>query len=268
MQSIGFIGIPFDESSSYKKGAAKAPDRIREALYCECGNLTTENQIDLSKERSLIDFGNLRLTNDIIESNEIIEKNIYEIINNEISLISLGGDHSITYPILKAFSRMYENITIIQFDAHPDLYNDYKGNIYSHASTFTRILENNFCKNLTQIGIRANTEEQIINAKKFKVETITMTDIDDLLNYQLYSEGVVYLSIDIDCLDPAFAPGVSHPEPGGFSTRLLLDIIGRIESRIIGADIVEYNPDNDINNLTAKVCSKILKEIAGKIIRG
>ena len=268
MQSIGFIGIPFDDASSYQKGASKAPDKIRAALYSESGNLTTENNIDLSKERAIIDFGNLHLTNNILESFEIIENNIFEIINNNIPLISLGGDHSITFPILKAFSRIYDNITIIQFDAHPDLYNDYNGNKYSHASTFTRILENKLCKNLTQIGIRANTNVQMENAKKFNVETITMSEIDDLLNYHLYGDGVVYLSIDLDCLDPAFAPGVSHPEPGGFSTRFLLDIIGRIESRIIGADIVEYNPDNDINNLTAKVCSKIFKETVGKILRG
>lgn len=268
MPSVAFIGIPYDAGSTFQRGAAKAPDIIRKSLYSEHTNLFSENGIDLSKDRALLDLGNLSLENDRISAFETIENNIAEIITNDIPLISLGGDHSITYPILKGITSKHKTLSVIQFDAHPDLYPDYKGERYSHASPFARIMEDGLVSSLTQIGIRANTDIQRNFSKDYNIETIGMDDIQDIMNYELLSDNPVYISIDIDCLDPAFAPGVSHPEPGGISVRFLLDLLARIDSHIVGVDIVEYNPDRDINNLTACVCAKLIKEITGKILRG
>ena len=140
--------------------------------------------------------------------------------------ISLGGDHSITYPIIDAYHDYFKNLNILHFDAHPDLYDNFDNNPFSHASPFARILEKKLSKRLIQIGIRTMNKEQQEQVDRFKVQVIDMLNFDP--NIKLQFNGPVYISIDLDGLDPAFAPGVSHPEPGGLSTRDILQIISNI----------------------------------------
>jgi len=125
-------------------------------------------------------------------------------------------------------------------------------------------MENNLAKHLIQVGIRTLNQHQREQAERFNVEMHEMT------NWRGYSQinlnGPVYISIDLDALDPAFAPGVSHHEPGGLSVRDILDVIHHIDVPIIGADIVEYNPIRDINGMTAMVATKLYKEICGKML--
>ena len=176
----------------------------------------------------------------------------------------MGGDHSITYPILKAHHKKYGQVDILHIDAHADLYDNFEGDKYSHACPFARIMEDKLATRLVQIGIRTLSKHQAEQADKFGVEIIQMKDFD--INKLPEFKNPIYLSLDIDGLDPAFAPGVSHHEPGGLSTREVLSIIQKINVPIIGADIVEYNPTRDINDMTAMVSAKILKEIAAKIL--
>ena len=183
---------------------------------------------------------------------------------NDKYCISIGGDHSITYPIISAYGPFFPKINIVHFDAHPDLYKNFDDNPFSHASPFARIMENNLASSLTQIGIRTMNEHQKNQAMQYGVNVIAMDQISSGLKLNFIDP--VYISIDLDGLDPAFAPGVSHPEPGGLSTREVIDIISNIDGRVIGADIVEYNPDRDINNLTAITAAKLLKEVMGKIL--
>jgi len=194
----------------------------------------------------------------------LVENSMVTLLNDGLKPISLGGDHSITYPIVRAFARKYRDLSILHFDAHPDLYDSYQGNKYSHASPFARIMENKLAKRLVQVGIRTINSHQKEQARKFNVETIEMRDVRDGL--QLEFDSPVYISFDVDVLDPAFAPGVSHREPGGLSTRQAIDLIQRLKGNVVGADIVEFNPRMDPLHVTGTVCAKLLKELAARMM--
>jgi agmatinase len=179
-------------------------------------------------------------------------------------VISIGGDHSVSFPILSAFADKYEKINILHLDAHADLYDNFDNNPYSHASPFARIMESGVIHSLTQVGIRTLNTHQREQARKFGVKVIEMKDF----NYDFIKtlQSPLYISLDLDVLDPAFAPGISHHEPGGMTTRELIRIIQNISVEIIGVDIVEYNPMRDINNMTAMVAYKLLKEFVAKMV--
>ncbi len=195
---------------------------------------------------------------------EQIESKINELLNKKARVISIGGDHSITYPIIRAYGKRYSELSILHLDAHPDLYDELYGNRHSHACPFARIMEENLVKRLVQVGVRTLTGHQREQAKRFGVEIIEMREIDRV--NEIMFNGPVYLSLDMDCLDPAFAPGVSHQEPGGMSTREVLGIIQNLKGKLIGADLVEYNPARDTQDITGMVAGKLLKEIIGRML--
>ena len=260
---IAVVGIPFDRNSSYLRGPALAPRRIREALFCESSIMWTEDLIDLG------DFSGWEVLDDMTLSSqenvsERIEHEIRQLLKKRRRVISLGGDHSITHPIIRAYKEGYQNLNILHLDAHPDLYDEFDGNQNSHACPFARILEENLVIRLVQVGIRTMDGHQYEQAKRFGVEVIEMKNIGKI--GQIKFDGPVYLSLDLDCLDPAYAPGVSHHEPGGMSTREVLGIIRNFKGRLVGADIVEYNPERDLHGMTGMVAGKILKEIIGRML--
>ena len=193
-----------------------------------------------------------------------IEKNVLDILEKEAVPVVLGGDHSVSYPVVKAFSRKYNALDILHFDAHPDLYEELYGDRFSHACPFARIMEEGLGQNLVQVGIRAATGQQREKALKHGVRMIEMKDIRE--NLSLEFSNPLYVSFDMDALDPAFAPGVSHHEAGGLSTRQVLNIIHALNADIVGLDVVEVNPERDVSGITAAAAVKIIKEIIGKII--
>lgn len=260
---LAIIGIRYDENSSFTKGAADAPPQIRAALRSDAWNLTSENGTDLSADATFFDAGDIEPVagSDMLT---LIENSIYTLIGDGLTPISLGGDHSITHPIVRAFARKYKDLSILHFDAHPDIYDSYQGNRNSHASPFARIMEQKLVKRLVQVGVRTFTAHQREQIRKFGVETIEMRDVTPDL--QLEFDSPVYISFDVDALDPAFAPGVSHREPGGLSTRQAIDLIQRLKGRVVGADIVEFNPRMDPLHVTGTVCAKVFKEIAAKML--
>ncbi|HKZ80650.1 MAG TPA: agmatinase [Pyrinomonadaceae bacterium] len=260
---LALIGFRYDDNSSFMKGAAEAPQHIRAALRSEAWNLMTESGIDLGTENTFFDGGDIEPVSGT-EIFTLIESSILTLLNDGLAPISLGGDHSITYPIIKAFAKNYRDLSILHFDAHPDLYDDFQGNRYSHASPFARIMEQKLAKRLVQVGIRTINDHQRKQAERFGVEIIEMQHWRDDLT--LVFDSPLYISFDLDALDPAFAPGVSHREPGGLSTRQVIDLIRRLKANVVGADIVEFNPRMDPLHITGTVCAKLLKEIAAKII--
>jgi arginase family enzyme len=167
--------------------------------------------------------------------------------------------------VVNALTKAHDNLTILHLDAHPDLYDSYDGNRFSHACPFARIMETGRVKRLVQVGIRGMNDVQRRQVEKFGVTCNEMKDYRSKKPIEL--EGPVYISLDMDVLDPAYAPGVSHHEPGGMSTRKVLRLIQSIGCPIVGADIVEYNPDRDVNGMTAAVAAKFLKEIAGTMLK-
>jgi agmatinase len=260
---LALIGFRYDENSSFTKGAAEAPPHIRAALRSEASNLWSENGIDLGGESVFFDAGDVEPVAGT-EMFALIEGSIQTLLNDGLAPISLRGDHSITYPIIKALHHQYKELSILHFDAHPDLYDDFQGNRYSHASPFARIMEEGLAKRLVQVGIRTLNGHQREQAKRFGVEVFEMQAWRNDL--QLTFDTPLYISFDVDALDPAFAPGVSHREPGGLSTRQAIDVIHRMKARTVGADIVEFNPRMDPLHITGLVCAKMLKEIAAKIL--
>lgn len=261
---IKVLGIPFDANSSFLKGPALAPPRIRLMDKDGSANAYAENGSKIIEGDAYYDLGDLYFeTTQSEKAYGLIKHTVEENLNDSAKIISLGGDHSITFPIIEAFSKVYSRINILHIDAHADLYENFDNNPYSHASPFARIMEKGLVDSLTQIGIRTLNEHQKAQAKKFNVSVIEMKDFNFDFLHKL--EGPLYISLDLDALDPAFAPGVSHHEPGGFATRELITIIQKIEVPVIGADIVEYNPTRDVNNTTAMVAYKLLKELIAKM---
>jgi arginase len=258
------VGIPLDHNSSFLRGPAQAPPLIREAFHSDAWNKTTETRVNLGVAgifEGAGDLANLGSPDDHAR----IEEAIAAIVSAGKRPVGLGGDHSISYPILRAIGKRTPGLTLVHFDAHPDLYADYEGNPHSHASPFARILEEQLVKRLVQIGIRTLNAHQHEQAEKYGVELYEMAQLPELTKLDL--AGPLYVSFDMDVLDPAFAPGVSHWEPGGLTTRQAIDYLHSLPGPIIGADLVEFNPTRDPSGLTATVAAKILKEILGIMLR-
>ena len=258
------LGVPYDASSSFLRGAADAPPLIRAALHSPAGNPWSESGVDVLTDR-LEDAGDLTLS-DGRESRAAIEHAIGDLLSAGRTPISLGGDHSITYPILRAVGPLFPGLTIFQVDAHADLYDEFEGDRHSHACPFARLLEEQLAGRLVQVGIRTLTRHLRDQATRFGVEVIDMRAW--VQGTRPAIAGPVYISLDLDGLDPAFAPGVSHREPGGLSVRDVLSVLDTLTGPIVGADIVECNPRVDIDGLTAGVAAKFVKEIAGLMISG
>jgi arginase family enzyme len=166
---------------------------------------------------------------------------------------------------MRAIRPRHAKLTILHIDAHPDIYHVYQGNTRSHACPFARIMEEQLADRLIQVGLRCVNDHHREQFRRFGVETIEAARCDQPLQFHLTTP--VYVSIDIDALDPAYAPGVSHREPGGLSPRQIINWIHTIDQPIVAADIVEYNPRCDVSEMTAGVAAKLLKEIAGMMVK-
>lgn len=298
------LGVPWDLSSSYERGAALAPPLIRRALWSPSTNTATEAGVPVGPE-AVDDAGDLELGADAAECRTAIEAAVRDLLKRQAVPVVLGGDHSITYPVLRAW-RETPVAAILHIDAHGDLYDEFPAfapafapggasarlrpegapatmrpetiseatrpadgperlvevpghtDRYSHACPFARIMEERLTTRLVQVGVRTATPHLLEQAARFGVESYGMDRWRSAPIEAL--QGPLYVSLDLDGLDPAFAPGVSHPEPGGLSTRDVVELLHRIQAPIVGIDIVEYNPGNDHRDLTARVAAKLLKE--------
>ncbi len=257
------LGIPLDHNSSFLRGTAAAPALIRKALHSDAWNQWTETGVDIGRHGLLEDAGDLR---DMAAPDAFarIEAAIAKIVADKKRPVSLGGDHSVTYPILRTLGKRIPGITLVHFDAHPDLYANYEQNPHSHASPFARICEEKLVQRLIQIGIRTLNAHQRQQAEKYDVEIFEMKNLPNLAKLNL--AGPIYVSFDMDVLEPGLAPGVSHWEPGGLTTREALRFIQALPWPIVGADVVEFNPARDRSGMTAMVAAKILKELLGKML--
>ena len=266
---LRLIGAPTDRNSSFLRGPAAAPAQIRAALHSDVGNAATESGAELGVNIMLDDAGDLSLT-ESADDDAIIERAVARAITDGFAPLVLGGDHAITYPVLRAIAGAHGPVSILHVDAHPDLYDELLGNRRSHATPFARIMEDGLASRLVQVGIRTLNALQRDQATRFGVEIVPMREFT--LDAVPLLSGPVYISMDLDGLDPAFAPGVSHHEPGGLSVRQVVDLFARLaarhEVRVVGADVVELNPARDINGVTARVAAKLVKELADLISAG
>lgn len=263
---LALMGVPLDLHSSFLQGPAFAPNRIREALHSGAANLTAEDGTDLGATDRVKDTGDL----DVFEQRgpapiAAIEAGASARIDTGARLLSLGGDHSVAYPLIKAHADRYEGLNVLHIDAHPDLYDQQDIGPLGHGCPFARVMETGQIKRLMQVGIRTMNTHQREQADRFGVEVVDMRNWRADLTPEF--DGPVYLSLDLDGLDPAFAPGVSHHEPGGLSTREVIDLIARFKGQLVGADIVELNPHRDPYGMTAMVAAKFVKEIGARLLR-
>lgn len=256
---VRLIGLPTDSHSSFLRGAAAAPAAIRAALASDHGNMTAENGVELGVDVLIEDGGDLPLA-ESADDPAMIRAAIAKATEGGAVPLSLGGDHMVTFPCVAALAELHGPLDILHFDAHPDLYADFGGDPLSHASPFARIMEAGHARRLVQFGIRTLNRHCREQAERFGVEIVEMRHFAP--ERVPIPDGPLYVSIDLDGFDPAFAPGVSHHEPGGPSVREFLSVLHRVKGPIVGADIVELNPGRDPNGITAILAAKLVKELA------
>jgi agmatinase len=263
MADVTLVGVPWDEHSSHLRGPALAPAAIRAALHSPSSNPGTETGLDLGHEPRLGDAGDIEIPLGPAAV-EAIADGVGRLLDQGRRVLALGGDHAIAFPVVRAHARRHDDLTLVQLDAHPDLYDEFEGDRLSNACPFARIMEEGRVRRLVQVGIRTMNTPQRAQADRFGVEVIDMTSWDPDLT--VVAEGPVYVSLDLDVLDPAFAPGISHPEPGGLSTRDVIGLLQRLPGPVVGADLVELNPTRDPAGLTAMVAAKLAKELLARLL--
>lgn len=264
-RTVRLIGAPTDINSSFLRGPALGPAAMRKALASDHANGTAEIGDAFGLDVLFNDVGDLPLTEETARDDRLIEQaGVQAIAAGEMPFF-LGGDHAITFPCAAAVAEAHGPLDILHFDAHPDIYEAYEGNPRSHASHFARIMEAGVARRLIQIGIRTMNPHQAAQAERYGVEIVRMADFaPDRVPVLV---GPLYITFDLDGLDPSVAPGVSHHEPGGLTVREVLAVLSRQTAPIAGADIVELNPTRDTNDMTATVAAKLVREIAALAAR-
>jgi arginase len=256
------IGLPTFKNSSYLQAPLDGPAVLAGAVDREEGNPFTESGLDVTRADVFAYLGDLDLeTDDEFERIRAVSAAAFRAGKRPIFL---GGDHSVTYPLVAGMHDVLGPVTLLHFDAHPDLYDSLLDNPLSHACPFARIMENGFAKGLWQYGIRTLNPHQAEQVRRFGVHCNEMRHHRQWPMPQI--DGPVYITIDLDALDPAFAPGVAHYEPGGMSVRDILDIVQSLDAPVVGADIVELNTARDIQGMTAIVAAKLLREVCGQML--
>ena len=256
--SVHLLGFPWDASSSYARGPALAPPVIRAVLFSEASSPYSISGANAREIISAYDFVDLPC--DSAQARTAISDRIAATLNADAKPLSLGGDHSVTYPILKAMKEKHGPLNILHIDAHTDLYDEFDGDRYSHACPFARAIEDGCIGKLVQVGLRSTSPDCRAFGEQHGVIMLGAEAVDEIPFESLTAP--LYVSIDLDGLDPAYAPGVSHPEPGGLTTREVLRLLDNLRAAPVGADIVELNPERDINMMTAQVAARFVKELA------
>lgn len=258
-------GIPFDSTHSFRPGTRFGPDAIRLAF----NNIEIfSNRFNTDLDVNIEDLGNTRHTVAASEMIDMVGKITSEILTRDKQLIVLGGEHSLTFGTYMSFPK---ETGYIVFDAHYDLRDEYADTKQSHASYLRRIIEKRGAENIIHVGARSYAKEELEFKLEHNIKTITDKDIRDGNGPKLVKDAIstfdkMYLSIDLDVLDPAFAPGIGNPEALGITSRELFDMIYAMEEKSIRCmDIVELCPPYD-NGATASVAAKLMAEVIAMTI--
>jgi agmatinase len=246
------LGVPFDVTSTYRTGARFGPNAIRQAsLNIETYSFRTSIDVE---DLKLHDLGDLHISTDTKKTMERIEVVIQDILKARKTPVTIGGEHTVTLGVVKGLGDKASKTAIVSFDAHLDLRNEYMGLKLSHTTFMHRINEELKPSRIIEVGTRAVCKEELEYAKKARIEFFTAKQIRkegsrriaEQLREKLARYSNVYLSIDMDVLDPAYAPAVQNPEPEGIETPTLFDILQEIcDKRVIGFDVVEIAPNYD-----------------------
>ena len=255
------FGVPFDSTHSYKPGCRFGPDSIRDA-FNNIEIFQPEFGVDLEVE-AISDLGNTKHTVVAAEMLQMVKNVTSELKKQDKQIIILGGEHLIT---LGSFTCFPKDTGYVVFDAHYDLRDQYADTKLSHAAYLRRIVEERGSENIVHVGARAFVKEELAFLKEHNIATVSDKEIRNgngpkLLKDITSTFDRVYLSVDLDVLDPAFAPGVGNPEAVGISSRELYDLITTLQNKkIVAADMVELNPTYD-NGSTASMAAKMIATI-------
>ena len=262
---VVFLGIPLDSTSSYRSGSRFAPSRIREASL----NLETHLMslgVELAERGGIADLGDLLLSSDLAEDGRRVEEAVRGILEDGKLPALLGGEHTLTLFSLAAFGDVY----LLQLDAHRDLREEYLGSRINHATVMRRVLDRMGPERLIQLGVRSCSSEEAEFGKGIRFYTTEqlLEEGESVLREVRREVGSspVYLTLDLDVLDPAFAPAVSTPEPGGLSTLDLLRILRGLRGlNLRGFDVVEVVPPFD-TGITAFAAARAIYELLGILL--
>ena len=259
---IVYFGCPFDGTASFKKGAVQGPEEIREASY-GLENYSPYLNLDLEEDTKIIDVGDLDLQmksiENVLEEIKVFSRRI--VADNKVPLM-VGGEHLVTLPVVESLIEKYPDLHIVHLDAHMDLRNEYEGERLSHATVMRRIFDLVKPMRIYQFGIRSGTKEEFIFAEKHcKCNHFNLDKMDNLV--EEIGDKPVYVTIDLDVLDPSIFPGTGTQEPGGVTFKEMIE--GMLSLRglnIVGADIVELAPNLDTSGVSTACACKVVREIA------
>ncbi len=266
---LAFVGLPCDSQSSFRRGPAAAPARIRSAYDGRCYHATTELGADV--EGLVSDLGDWYPSDDWERTQAEYRTRAENLFLSERVPFFAGGDHAVTVPVVSSLEARDEPIHVVQFDAHPDLYPVYDGDPASHACVAARLLEMEHVASLTQIGVRALNRPQLEVARRHGGRLALLEARDPIRQDDLGHippEARVYVTLDLDVFDPAFAPGVSHAVPGGLTPRHVLRLLHEAGWSLVGMDVVELNPYRDERDRTAVLAARLLHEGMGLALGG
>jgi len=261
------VGVPFDVTSTYRTGARFGPNAIRQAsLNLETFSFRTG--IDIEDLR-LHDLGDLHISTDTKRTLQTLELVTKDTLENGKTPLTIGGEHTITLGTTRALEDKAQETAVVSFDAHLDLRNEFQSLKLSHTTFMRRINEEVKPARIIEVGTRAVCKEELNYAEKADIQYITTQAIRKQgtqaaikkLKAELSKQKHVYLSIDMDVLDPAYVPAAQNPEPDGLETHTLLDILGAIcDKRVIAFDVLEVAPNYD-QGISAIQAAKVIFEI-------
>lgn len=255
------VGVPMDFTVSFRPGTRMGPRKIREVSYgLEDYSIYADDSLN---NKDYFDAGDVDIPfGNVEKSLEIIEQVTAKLLDDNKIPVFLGGEHLISYPIIKQAAKKYKDLVVVHFDAHADLRDTFFGERLSHATVLRRVCEHLKDKHLYQFGIRSGIKEEFIFAKEhtrmhpINVKQPFMEALEEL------RQKPIYVTLDIDAIDPAFAPGTGTPEPGGCSAQDILDVVSSFKDLdIVGFDLVEVSPASDLSERTSLLAAKILREV-------
>lgn len=259
---IVYFGCPFDGTASYKKGSVQGPEEIRMASY-GLENYSPYLELDLETDTKIIDVGDLNLQMKSVEDvlKEIRDFSIRIVADNKIPLM-VGGEHLVTLPVVESVLEKHQELHVIHLDAHMDLRNEYEGEKLSHATVLRRIYDLLKPGKIHQFGIRSGTKEEFLFASKYC--NSNFFDLEKMKNLiEDIGDDPVYITIDLDVLDPSIFPGTGTQEPGGVTFKEMIEGLKNLRGlNIVGADIVELAPNLDASGISTACACKVIREIA------
>jgi len=273
-----FVGIPFDDGTTFRPGSRFGPQAVREASRM-LRRYNPVLNVKPFEELGMIDYGDVDIIPGYIEDTfNRIEKSLKPIFSADIVPIVCGGDHSVTLPALRAASRKHGKLALVHFDAHSDCWVEYFGKKYNHGTTFRRALEEQLidASHSIHVGLRGSLYESsdLSDLKEAGFSIITMKEFTDLGVAEAYrrirevTQGPIYVSLDIDAVDPAYAPGTGTPEVGGFTSREILELVRALQNlRFVGFDLVEVSPPYDVSEITAILASNLFYEFCSVLAK-